>query len=191
MTNNFHAQPISVADIACTPYDEELIIVASDGSLFTLNEKGPVTEDVQKIVVVDRYSDHATPKVAYIKGFGLTCGAMAQSIAHDCHNIVAVGCSDEEIVKVVNRVVEMKGGVAVSDGVVMEDLPLPIAGLISPLCGHELAFRCTLLDEVIKRAGCGFHSPFITLAFMCLPVIPQIKITDKGLFDVIKFDFIK
>lgn len=179
MINNFHAEPIGVTDIARTPQAEEMIIVASDGSLFTGCEKGPVTDDVKKIVVMDRYSGHAIPQVGYIKGFGLRCGAMAQSIAHDCHNIVAVGCSDEELVKVINRVIEMKGGIAVSDGVATEDLPLPIAGLISPLCGHELAFRCELLDEVVRRTGCKFHSPFITLAFMCLPVIPQLKLTDK------------
>lgn len=190
MTNNFHARPIATDDIARIPNDSEDIIVASDGSLFTTHEHGPVTPDVQKIVVLDRYSGNATPRVAYIKGFGLTKGAVAQSIAHDCHNIVAVGASDDEIVRVINRVIEMKGGIAVSDGIVMEDLPLPIGGIISPLCGHELAFRCELLDEVIKSAGCQFRSPFITLAFMSLPVIPQLKLTDKGLFDSTKFQFV-
>lgn len=182
MINNFKAKPVSEQDLARTPKVEEDIIVASDGSLFTLHERGAVTADVQKLVVLNRYSDNARPQVAYIKGFGLKKGAFAQSIAHDCHNIVAVGADDKELVRVINRVIEMKGGIAASDGIVMEDLPLPIAGLISPLCGHELAFRSLLLDEVVKRAGCGFNSPFITLAFMCLPVIPQIKLTDKGLF---------
>lgn len=189
--NNFNAQPITCADIARTPRSKEDIIVSSDGSLFTVHERGPVDSSVQKLVVLDRYSANAKPQVAYIKGFGITCGAVAQSIAHDCHNIVAVGSDDKELVRVINRVIEMKGGVAVSDGTDLEDLPLPIAGIISPLCGHELAFRCTLLDEVIKRAGCQFHSPFITLAFMCLPVIPQLKLTDKGLFDSEKFQFVE
>lgn len=191
MINNFNAQPITCADIARTPRSVEDIIVASDGSLFTGHERGPVDASVQKLVVLDRYTANAKPKVAYIKGFGITCGAAAQSIAHDCHNIVAVGSDDAELVRVINRVIEMKGGVAVSDGTELEDLPLPIGGIISPLCGHELAFRCTLLDEVIKRAGCQFHSPFITLAFMCLPVIPQLKLTDKGLFDSEKFQFVE
>lgn len=190
MINNFNASPISEEDIARITTEEEDIIVASDGSLFTKHEKGPVDDSVQKMVVLDRYTKGAKPKVAYIKGFGLTKGAVAQSIAHDCHNIVAVGSDDKELVKVVNRVIEMKGGVAVSDGTIMEDLPLPIAGIISPLCGHELAFRCTLLQEVIESAGCKFHSPFITLAFMCLPVIPELKLTDKGLFDSVNFQFI-
>lgn len=188
--NNFKANPISVADIARTPRDEENIIVALDGSLFTLKEKGPVTDDVQKLVVLDRYSGKGVPKVAYIKGFNMTNGAMAQSIAHDCHNIVAVGSSDEELVRVVNRVVEMQGGIAVSDGNVLEDLPLPIAGIISPMSGDELAARSKVLNDVVKRAGCRFRSPFITLAFMCLPVIPQLKLTDKGLFDGTEFHFV-
>lgn len=188
--NNFKASPISVEDIARTPRDEENIIVALDGSLFTLKEKGPVTDDVQKLVVLDRYSGKGVPKVAYIKGFNMTNGAMAQSIAHDCHNIVAVGSSDEELVRVVNRVVEMQGGIAVSDGNVLEDLPLPIAGIISPMSGDELAARSKVLNDVVKRAGCRFRSPFITLAFMCLPVIPQLKLTDKGLFDGTEFHFV-
>lgn len=188
--NNFNADPVCEADIAHTPAGEENIIVASDGSLFTLRETGPVDSSVQKIVVLDRYSGNKKPRIGYIKGFNISNGAVAQSIAHDCHNIVAVGSSDRELVRVINRVIEMKGGIAVSDSEVLEDLPLPIGGIMSPLCGHELAFRCQLLDEVIKRAGCTFNSPFITLAFMCLPVIPQLKLTDKGLFDSVHFNFI-
>ncbi|MCQ2141130.1 MAG: adenine deaminase [Bacteroidales bacterium] len=190
MSNNFNAMPICEEDIARIATKDENIIVASDGSLFTKHEKGQVDSSVQKMVVLDRYTKGAKPKVAYIKGFDITKGAVAQSIAHDCHNIVAVGSDDKELVKVVNRVIEMKGGIAVSDGTIMEDLPLPIAGIISPLCGHELAFRCTLLQEAIERAGCRFHSPFITLAFMCLPVIPELKLTDKGLFDSVNFKFV-
>lgn len=190
MMNNFNAKSITESSISSVLVNEENIIVASDGSLFTLNQKGCVDESVQKIVVLDRYFGNAEPKIAYIKGFGLTHGAIAQTIAHDCHNIVAVGSSDKELVRVINRVIDMKGGIAVSDGEVMEDLPLPIGGIISPLCGYELAFRCDLLDEVVKRAGCKLNSPFITLAFMCLPVIPQLKLTDKGLFDSVQFKFV-
>lgn len=183
--NKFDAKPIRVEDIAGTPREVEDIIVASDGSLFTEHDRGPVTGEVQKIVALDRYSGNAVPRVAYIKGFGLSKGAFAQSIAHDCHNIVAVGTNDEELVEVINRIIEMKGGVAVSDGARVEELPLPIAGLISPLKGEELAERCEVLDGMLRSAGCTFRSPFITLAFMCLPVIPQIKITDRGLFEAL------
>mgnify|MGYP003312283763 FL=1 len=182
--NKFNAKPISVADIASKPSSEEHIIVASDGSLLTGHDIGPVTSDVQKIVVYDRYSGTAKPQVGYIRGFNLRQGAFAQSIAHDCHNIVAVGTSDEYLVEVINRVIEMRGGIAATDGIVLEDLPLPIAGLMSPLCGHELAYRNRLLEEVVQSAGCPLRAPFITLAFMALPVIPQLKLTDKGLIDL-------
>lgn len=191
MLNNFKAKPICKEDIAYTPNRIENIIVASDGSLFTLNARGTIGKDVQKMVVLNRYEEGAKPQVAFIKGFGITKGAIAQSIAHDCHNIVAIGTDDDELVRVINRVIEMNGGIAVSDGIVMEDLPLPIAGIISPLCGYELAFRSHLLREVAERAGCKFSSPFITLSFMALPVIPQLKLTDKGLFDSISFQFIR
>ena len=189
--NNFNASPISIEDIARTAEQKENIIVATDGSLFTMNEFGQIGPDVQKMVVLDRYTKGARPQVAYIKGFELKSGAIAQSIAHDCHNIVAVGADDNELVAVINKVIEMKGGIAVSDETVREALPLPVAGLMSTLPAHELASRCRKLDEVVTSAGCKFHSPFITLAFMCLPVIPQLKLTDKGLFDSQKFQFIR
>lgn len=189
--NHFCAAPISIADIAHTPADAEHIIVATDGSLLTMHEIGPVTNDVQKLVVYDRYTPGARPQVAYIRGFGLQHGAIAQSIAHDCHNIIAVGSDDLALVQTINRVIEMTGGISVTDGTVQEDLPLPIAGLMSPLCGHELAFQSLLLERVVKEAGCTFRSPFITLAFMALPVIPNLKLTDKGLFDSSAFQFIR
>lgn len=189
--NNFCASPISLADIVRTPTEHEHIIVASDGSLLTQHEVGRVTADVQKLVVYDRYTPGARPRVAYIKGFGITGGAVAQSIAHDCHNIIAVGSDDRCLVETINRVVEMNGGIAVTDGTVVEELPLPIAGLMSPLCGHELAIRSMLLERIVREAGCKFRSPFITLAFMAIPVIPQIKLTDKGLFDSNEFRFIE
>lgn len=189
--NNFHAAPITVADIQVPKHSgSEHIIVASDGSLLTGHEYRPVTADVQKLVVYNRYSPSARPAVAYIRGFELQHGAFAQTIAHDCHNIVAVGTSDELLVEVINRVVAMRGGIAATDGTDMVDLPLPIGGLMSPLSGHELAFRNTLLEEVVHRAGCPLRAPFITLAFMALPVIPALKLTDRGLFDSVQFRFL-
>ena len=112
-----------------------------------------------------------------------THGAIAGSVAHDCHNIVAIGCNDEYLAKAINRVIEMKGGqVAIADDD-MADLALPIAGLMSPLGGHEVAYRCIMLSEMARRAGCTMRAPFITMAFLCLPVIPELKITDKHLWD--------
>lgn len=189
--NNFNAKPISITDIAKAPRNDENIIVAFDGSLFTEQEIGSTDASTNKLVVLNRYCADATPQVSFIKGFNIAKGAMAQTIAHDCHNIVAVGATDEEIVRVVNRVIEMHGGIAVSDGNVIESLPLPIGGIMSNLSCKELVARCDKLNEVISRAGCKFSSPFITLAFMCLPVIPKLKLTDKGLFDGSQFKFIE
>lgn len=189
--NKFNASMITEEDIARTPGDEEHIIVATDGSLLTTHEVGPVTEDVQKMVVLDRYTPGAKPVVAYIKGFDIQKGAFAQSIAHDCHNIIAVGSDDKYLVQTINKVIEMTGGIAVTDGYNSDQLPLPIGGLMSMLCGYELAVRNQRLEKIVEDAGCPFNSPFITLGFMALPVIPQIKLTDKGLFDGNKFQFIK
>lgn len=190
--NLFNASPITTQDIARdhTPQHNVHVIVASDGSLITGHDLRPLTKEIQKIVVLDRYTPGATPQVGYIQGFGLKNGAWAQTIAHDCHNIIAVGTSDELLVKVINRVIKMNGGIAATDGIEMADLALPIAGLISAINAHELAFRNMLLEEMVRRAGCPLHSPFITLGFMALPVIPRIKLTDKGLFDSTSFQFI-
>lgn len=187
--NNFHALPITAADIAYpTSTGDVDIIVALDGSLITHHERGERT--TTKLVVYDRYTPGACPKVASVKGFGLVRGAFAQSIAHDCHNIVAIGTDDQLLVRVINRIVEMKGGIAATDGYVMCDLPLPVGGLMSPLSGHELAFRNRELEDVVRRAGCTMRAPFITLGFMALPVIPAIKLTDRGLFDSEHFNMI-
>ena len=202
--NRFLANPITTDDI-CLPIssgDKVRIIHALDGSLLTKSEEVLVTGnplvdshyvwgEVQKIVVYNRYREGAKPVTGLVRGFGLKDGAMAASIAHDCHNIVAIGSNDEYIVKAINRVVEMRGGLVALAGKEMTDLALPIAGLISPLSGHEIAYRSSQLRETIRRAGCQMQSPFITMAFMCLPVIPELKLTDRGLFDFHRWDFVK
>lgn len=202
--NRFLAKPITADDIRLpiSSGDKVRIMRAFDGSLFTKSEEVLVTGnplidsryawgEVQKIVVYNRYKEGAKPVVGLVRGFCLKNGAMAASIAHDCHNIVAIGAKDEYIVKAINRVVEMKGGlVAIADNE-MTDLALPIAGLISPLSGHEIAYRSSLLRDTMQKAGCQFHAPFITMAFMCLPVIPEMKLTDLGLFDFNKWGFVK
>lgn len=194
--NNFVAQPVTKADIAIElkPGDTAHIIKAENGSLLTGHEQvavsgNPIVDarypwnEVQKIVVLNRYTPGAKPRVGLIRGFGLKEGAMAASVAHDCHNIVAVGTSDEYLVQAINRIIEMKGGQVAINKDVMADIALPIAGLISPLSGHEIAYKSRQLREIIAAAGCTMEAPFITMAFMCLPVIPELKITDKGLFD--------
>ena len=194
--NRFMAKPITAADISIDikSGDTVHVILASDGSLLTQHEKilltgNPLTDmrypwnEVQKIVVYNRYEPDAKPVVGLIRGFDIKCGAIAGSVAHDCHNIVAVGSSDEYLVRAINRVVEMKGGQVVVGPDEMLDIPLPIAGLMAPMSGHEIAFRTLLLHEMVRTIGCPMKSPFITMAFMCLPVIPEIKITDKHLMD--------
>ena len=194
----FEALPLAEADLRVDmkPGDTAHIICATDGSLLTKHETMTVAEktdklewglpaDVQKIVVYNRYQAGAKPVVAWVKGFGLQNGAMASSVAHDSHNIVAIGSNDSELLWVINRVIAMHGGqVAVCEGQ-MAEVSLPIGGLMSPLSCEEVARRCEDLSHLVKKAGCQMRAPFITMAFLCLPVIPDIKITDKHLMDTV------
>lgn len=179
------AKPITPADIQYVAHNPEAIpqIVAADRSLLTQKYIGPLDSHSQKIVVYNRYTEGAKPQTAYIRGFELKNGALAQSIAHDCHNIIAVGTSDELICQVVNRVIENHGGIAATDGVELADSPLPIGGIMSPEPCELIAVRHHRLLTMAEKAGCPFKAPFITLGFMALPVIPELKLTDKGLFD--------
>ncbi len=201
--NNFVASPITKADIdlSLKPGDTVHVIHASDGSLLTDHDEVVLTgnplfdshypwTEVQKIVVYNRYLPGAKPIVGLVRGFGIKKGAMAGSVAHDCHNIVAIGSDDEYIVKAINRIVEMHGGQVVVSPEEMMDIPLPIGGLMAPMGGHEIAFRTLCIQEKVKEIGCTMKSPFITMAFMCLPVIPDIKITDRHLMDTKNFKVI-
>lgn len=201
--NNFVASPITKADIDLNlkPGDTVHVIHASDGSLLTDHDEVALTgnpwfdshypwTEVQKIVVYNRYQPGAKPIVGLVRGFGIKKGAMAGSVAHDCHNIVAIGSDDEYIVKAINRIVEMHGGQVVVSPEEMMDIPLPIGGLMAPMGGHEIAFRTLCIQEKVREIGCTMKSPFITMAFMCLPVIPDIKITDRHLMDTKNFKVI-
>ena len=185
------AAPVTPEDIAALAEGEQHVIVAGDGSLLTGREDGSLDAGVQKLVVYNRYTPGARPTVGWIRGFQLQEGAIAQTVAHDCHNIVAIGTSDALIAEVINSVIAMQGGVAVTDGTTLSTLPLPVAGIISPLSAEVIAERSTALEATVRRAGCPLRSPFITLGFMALPVIPQLKLTDKGLFDATTFSFVK
>lgn len=200
--NHFHAQPIGLADIRLAPLsDKARAIVAYNGLLVTGEEVVTPTvidgnvvsdpsQDVLKLMVLNRYEAGARPSLGLIKGFGLKHGALASSIAHDSHNIVAVGTSDEAIVRAVNHLIALGGGIVVTDdnGTTLS-LPLPIAGLISPLPCEEVARLYSTLNDRAHALGCLFDAPFMTLAFMALPVIPQLKITDRGLFDASRFAY--
>ncbi len=191
--NNFAAGHITVADIQCADADSDdaAQIVATDGSLLTGCYVGSVDEHSQKIVTYNRYTPGAKPAVAYIRGFEIKNGAIAQSIAHDCHNIIAVGSDDEMLVQMINKVVDMRGGIAVTDGAQIVTLPLPVGGILSNESGEKLSEANLQLEAVVRGTGCSFNSPFITLGFMALPVIPQLKLTDKGLFNGNTFRFVK
>jgi adenine deaminase len=145
-----------------------------------------VEEDVMKIVVLSRYT-HSRPAIGFIKGFGLKRGALASTIAHDSHNIVAVGTSDEAIATAINHVIQLQGGIVVEENGQCEALPLPIAGLISPMSAADTASAYAHLTNRAHELGCTFDAPFMTLSFMALPVIPKLKMTDKGLFDTALF----
>jgi len=148
-----------------------------------------VERDILKIAVVNRYKD-TTPSVGFVKGFGLKHGAIASSVAHDSHNIVAVGVTDESICKAVNLIIDHKGGICAVSKDIEAILPLPIAGIMSDADYSEVAHRYVELDRIAKSLGSQLHAPFMTLSFMTLPVIPKLKLTDKGLFDVEKHEFI-
>ncbi|MBR0538831.1 MAG: adenine deaminase [Bacteroidales bacterium] len=146
-----------------------------------------VENDILKMVVVNRYQPY-TPAVAFIKGFGLKRGALASSVAHDSHNLVAVGVTDSDILHAVNLLIEHKGGVTAYCGTEMVAVPLPVAGLMSNEDGFEVAQAYKNADALAKRLGSTLFAPFMTLAFMALLVIPELKLSDRGLFDVTKFE---
>ena len=148
-----------------------------------------VERDILKIVVVNRYNNAPVAKT-FIKNFGLKQGALASSVAHDSHNIVAVGVNDESICNAVNLVIENTGGVSFYNEDLEIIVPLPVAGLMSNEDGYKIAEQYSLIDKAVKDAGSTLGSPFMTLSFMALLVIPHLKLSDKGLFDGDSFCFI-
>ncbi|ADG82175.1 adenine deaminase [Thermincola potens] len=150
-----------------------------------------VSRDILKICVVERHKGTGHVGVGLVQGFGLKEGALAGSVAHDSHNIIVVGCNDEDIYTAITRVADMGGGqVVVHNGQIKAELPLPIAGLMSDLRVEEVAARQQNLNREAANLGCHLDAPFMTLSFMALPVIPELKITDKGIVDVRQFDIV-
>ena len=142
-----------------------------------------LTNDILKITVVNRYHD-APPAVGFIKNFGLKQGAIGSSVAHDSHNIIVVGTDDESIVTVVNMLIETQGGVAaIDENKAKMLLKLPIAGIMTGEDGYLVAKEYSAIDKFAKDLGCTLNSPFMSLSFMALLVIPNIKLSDIGLFD--------
>ena len=138
--------------------------------------------DVLKMVVYNRYKT-ASPSIAFIKNFGFTHGAIASTVAHDSHNIIAVGVDDESIMIAINSVIQEKGGVSCVNDTETKILALPVAGLMSNADPYEVAEQYTIIDAMSKALGSQLGSPFMTLSFMALLVIPHLKLSDKGLFD--------
>ncbi len=178
------------------------VIVAHEGSLLTdvmmvepRIENGFVVSDTEndilKISVWERHHGIGNVGVGFIHGFGLKRGAIAGSVGHDSHNIIAVGVDDSDIVAAVQRIAVMGGGlVVVADGKVIAELPLPIAGLMTDMPIKEVARLESELNRAARELGSTMSAPFMTLSFMALPVIPHLKLTDKGLVDVDRFDFV-
>ena len=145
--------------------------------------------DILKMAVVNRY-ENAPPAIAFIKNFGLKSGAIASSVAHDCHNIVVVGTSDEEICNAVNILIENKGGICAVNGNENKSLALPVAGIMSDKDGWETGKLYQEIDAMSKELGSKLKAPFMTLSFMALLVIPDLKLSDKGLFSGNSFTFV-
>lgn len=198
--NNFKAEPIRMADLVVADCGKRIKVISCiDGQLVTNTvlaepkvEQGDIVSDVErdilKLVVVNRYAK-SKPAVAFIQNTGLKQGAIASSVAHDSHNIVAVGVSDENIVRAVNLLIENDGGVVAvgKDETVL--LPLPVAGLMSNGDGYQVAGDYEKADALAHKLGTTLHAPFMSLAFMSLLVIPELKLSDKGLFDANNFVF--
>lgn len=200
--NNFVASKTKPSDFAFeSDESEQPVIIAHDGELITgmeyesLPVKDGVVQpdpdrDILKITVVNRYQK-AKPSVGFIKNFGLRKGAFASSVAHDSHNIIAIGTSDKFLSDVVNMIMKSEGGIAAVDNDRKEILPLPVGGIMSDQPGEVAASKYERLSFMVKEMGSTITSPFMLISFMALLVIPRLKISDKGLFDGETFEFIK
>jgi adenine deaminase len=203
--NQFDCAPVQKADlqIAQTASKKQMVIEALDGQLITnkleIDEsafvlahdtlQSNVQNDLLKMVVVNRY--HPAPiSKCFVKNFGFKRGAIASSVAHDSHNIIAVGVDDESLLKAINLVIAEKGGVSCVDEMKQSVLGLPVAGLMSADDAYAVAEKYTSIDAMAKALGSPLAAPYMTLSFMALLVIPHIKLSDKGLFDGDAFQFV-
>ena len=199
--NNFNTSKKQVSEFAIPSTASTIrVIEALEGQLITNeihckpksnngNLVSDVANDILKMAVVNRYAN-TKPAVAFIKNFGLKKGAIASSVAHDCHNIVVVGTSDEEICKAVNLIIENTGGICAVNGASQQSLALPVAGIMSDKNGWETGKAYQEIDAMAKQLGSTLKAPFMTLSFMALLVIPDLKLSDKGLFSGNSFSFV-
>jgi adenine deaminase len=199
--NNFNTSAKVLSDFEVPSSAKTIrVIEALEGQLITneihhssLLANGKLVSDVEndilKMAVVNRY-ENAKPAVAFIKNFGLKKGAIASSVAHDCHNIVVVGTSDEEILNAVNLLIANTGGICAVNGNTKKSLALPVAGIMSDKDGWEAGRLYQEIDGMAKELGSTLKAPFMTLSFMALLVIPDLKLSDKGLFSGNSFSFV-
>ncbi|MEJ8756302.1 adenine deaminase [Pontibacter sp. H259] len=200
--NNFNTSPKTITQfqVSAAVAHKIRVIEAFDGQLITKEgivapkvENGfivsDVANDVLKMTVVNRYEE-AEPAVAFIQNIGIKTGAIASSVGHDSHNIIAVGVDDESITRAVNLIISAKGGVSAVDGEKEQLLPLPVAGIMSAEDGYKVAEAYSSIDKLSKEMGSNLASPFMTLSFMALLVIPSLKLSDKGLFNGDTFSFV-
>lgn len=201
--NYFKTDPKKPEDfaLAAAPGKRMRVIEAIDGQIVTgsaiekpkVSDNGYVlcdpSRDLLKLTVVNRYSD-APPSVALVRNFGLRSGALASSVAHDSHNIVAVGANDEDLTRAVNAVIKHGGGLSFAAGQIEKALPLPIAGLMTTLDAHAAGAAYEELSKLARDHGCKLKAPYMCLSFLALLVIPQLKLSDLGLFDVGQFKLV-
>jgi len=201
LINQFNAEKIQPEQLQVIPTGDILkVIHVDDGQLFTHeihctpkiesnNVVSDLENDVLKLVVYNRY-EPSKPAIGFIKNIGLKRGAMASTVAHDSHNIVAVGTSDDEIASAINQIIDSRGGILACDGDKTCMLSLPVGGLLSDAEGSVIAARYEEVDAMAKELGSTLRAPFMTVAFMSLLVIPELKLGDKGLFDGRTFKFV-
>tara|TARA_B100000809_G_scaffold24679_1_gene21597 strand:+ start:1281 stop:2903 length:1623 start_codon:yes stop_codon:yes gene_type:complete len=198
--NNFNTDKKKVADFRFESSANKIrVIEALDGELVTNqieaaslivdgNLVSNTATDVLKMTVVNRYKNEA-PAIAFIKNFGIKEGAIASSVGHDSHNIIAIGVSDEAICKAVNLIIENSGGVCAVNNLEEKIVSLPVAGIMSNLSAEEIGKAYAALDAMAKKMGSKLRAPYMSLSFMALLVIPSLKLSDKGLFDGTSFKF--
>jgi adenine deaminase len=202
--NHFKAENLYLEDIKIEKPERASqlrLIEIIDGQLITENIQMPIraydqkfddwlaSEKIQKLVVYNRYKP-SLPAVAYVRGFALKEGAIASTVAHDSHNIIAMGATDKDLVDVINRLIQEKGGLVAASNKKIGILPLPIAGLMSEKTAEEVASSYSKISKFVKTdLECPLTAPFMTLSFLALLVIPELKLSDKGLFDVKNFEF--
>ena len=197
--NRFNAAPLTAGQLQVQARGGRIkVIEVTDGQIVTGVGSHPVppgstvveanpASDLLKILVQNRYAP-APPAIGFVRGFGLRRGAMASSIAHDSHNLIAIGCNDTDLARAVNLLGESGGGICFVQGEEERMMALPVAGLMGLGSCEEMAKDYSAIEQRVKENGCRLHTPFMTMAFLALPVIPALKITDLGLFDVERFE---